>query len=98
MTTSAITLFEWNASKFRGIPVTQATLDLINKSETIKGDIRAYETAFTVEVKLLKCARAAVGSAADSCEKVITDVFDGEGAKGPVRREVVRGPAVQHFG
>ena len=37
MTTNAVTLAEWNTSKFRNITVNQATLDLINKSETMKG-------------------------------------------------------------
>jgi hypothetical protein len=53
MTTNAITIAYWNASKFSNIPVTQATLDLINKSETLKGDIRAYETSDAARVTLL---------------------------------------------
>lgn len=53
MTTTAINIAEWNASKFLLVPVTQAALDLINKSETLKGDIRAYQSAATDNVKLL---------------------------------------------
>ena len=57
MTTTAITLVEWNLSKFRGVPVTQTALDLINKSEILKGDIRAYQSSNADDVKLLTAAK-----------------------------------------
>ena len=53
MTTSPITLAEWNASKLSAIPVTQASLDLINKSETLKGDIREYQASNAFRAVLL---------------------------------------------
>lgn len=45
--TPAITMTEWNVSKFRTLPITQAALDLINRSETLKADIRNYEVSLT---------------------------------------------------
>lgn len=54
MTTAAITLVEWKNSKFQNIPVDQAKLDFINKSEILKSDIRAYDaSANTEKAKLL---------------------------------------------
>jgi hypothetical protein len=57
MTTNALTLAEWNNSKFRSIPIIQTALDLISKSETLKGDIRAYQSSNADDVKLLTVAK-----------------------------------------
>ena len=59
MTTFAITISEWNSSKFKDIPVTQAALNLINKSEILKSDIRAYQTSNADNVELLTAPRLA---------------------------------------
>ena len=53
MTTFAITISEWNSSKFKDIPVTQAALNLINKSEILKGDIRTYQASDSFPVELM---------------------------------------------
>ena len=62
MTTSAISLAEWNASKFKNIPITQAAVDLINKSEILKGDIRVCEASNALDVEVLRTPEVA-GSA-----------------------------------
>lgn len=49
-TTPDITLTEWNASKFRVLPISAAALNLINRSETLKADIRAYQAAETTDL------------------------------------------------
>ncbi len=81
MTTAAITLTEWNLSKFHNIAVDQAKLDLINKSEILKADIRAYNVSTNTDDAIALSAPRL----ADSASYSTPGTKDGAYAKGILR-------------